>query len=52
MVRDATTEVVEGMIQLTDTILNAPVERLSFSIAWFCGNFWEKRLEKVTSILV
>ncbi|RLV98770.1 hypothetical protein DV515_00010406 [Chloebia gouldiae] len=26
MVRDATTEVVEGMIQLTDTILNATVE--------------------------
>ncbi|XP_059718501.1 cyclin-D1-binding protein 1 isoform X1 [Haemorhous mexicanus] len=46
MVRDATTEVVEGMIQLTDTILNAPVERLSFSIAWFWDNFWEKSLSQ------
>ncbi|KAI1233360.1 Cyclin-D1-binding protein 1, partial [Lamprotornis superbus] len=42
MVRDATTEVVEGMIQLTDTILNAPVERfLSQEQLISTGGVWE-----------
>ncbi|KAM3664164.1 cyclin-D1-binding protein 1 [Ammospiza nelsoni] len=41
MVRDATTEVVEGMIQLTDTILNAPVESLSQEQLISTGGVWE-----------
>ncbi|NXT67821.1 CCDB1 protein, partial [Chaetops frenatus] len=41
MVRDATTEVVEGMIQLTDTILNAPVESLSQEQLRSTGSVWE-----------
>ncbi|NXF09007.1 CCDB1 protein, partial [Smithornis capensis] len=41
MVRDATTEVVEGMIQLTDTILSAPVESLSQEQLISTGGVWE-----------
>ncbi|NXU99171.1 CCDB1 protein, partial [Cettia cetti] len=41
MVRDATTEVVEGMIQLTDTILNAPEESLSQEQLISTGGVWE-----------
>ncbi|NXM81210.1 CCDB1 protein, partial [Oenanthe oenanthe] len=41
MVRDATTEVVEGMIQLTDTILNAPAESLSQEQLISTGGVWE-----------
>ncbi|NWT25726.1 CCDB1 protein, partial [Cardinalis cardinalis] len=41
MVRDATTEVVEGMIQLTDAILNAPVESLSQEQLISTGGVWE-----------
>ncbi|NXX69434.1 CCDB1 protein, partial [Spizella passerina] len=41
MVRDATTEVVEGMIQLTDTILNAPLESLSQEQLISTGGVWE-----------
>ncbi|NXQ12567.1 CCDB1 protein, partial [Peucedramus taeniatus] len=41
MVRDATSEVVEGMIQLTDTILNAPVESLSQEQLISTGGVWE-----------
>ncbi|XP_064586047.1 cyclin-D1-binding protein 1 [Zonotrichia leucophrys gambelii] len=41
MVREATTEVVEGMIQLTDTILNAPVESLSQEQLISTGGVWE-----------
>ncbi|KAM9285668.1 cyclin-D1-binding protein 1 isoform 3-T3 [Morus bassanus] len=41
MVRDATTEVVEGMIQLTETILNAPLESLSQEQLISTGGVWE-----------
>ncbi|NXH79632.1 CCDB1 protein, partial [Edolisoma coerulescens] len=41
MVRDATTEVVEGMIQLTDTILNAPAASLSQEQLISTGGVWE-----------
>ncbi|NXP31997.1 CCDB1 protein, partial [Leiothrix lutea] len=41
MVRDATTEVVEGMIQLTDTILNASEESLSQEQLISTGGVWE-----------
>ncbi|XP_075577068.1 cyclin-D1-binding protein 1 isoform X3 [Pelecanus crispus] len=41
MVRDATTEVVEGMIQLTETILSAPLESLSQEQLISTGGVWE-----------
>ncbi|XP_064377857.1 cyclin-D1-binding protein 1 isoform X2 [Dromaius novaehollandiae] len=41
MVRDATTEVVEGMIQLTETILNTPLESLSQEQLISTGSVWE-----------
>ncbi|NXM69710.1 CCDB1 protein, partial [Serilophus lunatus] len=41
MVRDATTEVVEGVIQLTDTILSAPVESLPQEQLISTGGVWE-----------
>ncbi|NXL46081.1 CCDB1 protein, partial [Podilymbus podiceps] len=41
MVREATTEVVEGMIQLTETILSAPLESLSQEQLVSTGGVWE-----------
>ncbi|XP_053937127.1 cyclin-D1-binding protein 1 isoform X2 [Cuculus canorus] len=41
MVRDATTEVVEGMIQLTETILSAPLESLCQEQLISTGGVWE-----------
>lgn len=41
MVRDATTEVVEGMIQLTETILSAPLESVSQEQLISTGGVWE-----------
>ncbi|XP_027328690.1 cyclin-D1-binding protein 1 isoform X1 [Anas acuta] len=41
MVRDATTEVVEGMIQLTETILISPLESLSQEQLISTGGVWE-----------
>ncbi|NWW85139.1 CCDB1 protein, partial [Rhynochetos jubatus] len=41
MVRDATTEVVEGTIQLTETILSAPLESLSQEQLISTGGMWE-----------
>ncbi|NXG55461.1 CCDB1 protein, partial [Hemiprocne comata] len=41
IVRDATTEVVEGMIQLTETILSAPLESLSQDQFISTGGVWE-----------
>ncbi|NWR65225.1 CCDB1 protein, partial [Bucorvus abyssinicus] len=41
MVRDATAEVVEGMIQLTETILSAPLESLSQEQLISTGGVWE-----------
>ncbi|KAM6054138.1 cyclin-D1-binding protein 1 isoform 2-T2 [Chlamydotis macqueenii] len=41
MVRDATTEVVEGMIQLTEIILSAPLESLSQEQLISTGGVWE-----------
>ncbi|NXX14832.1 CCDB1 protein, partial [Podargus strigoides] len=41
MVRDATTEVVEGMIQLTETILSTPLESLSQEQLVSTGGVWE-----------
>ncbi|NXK21479.1 CCDB1 protein, partial [Arenaria interpres] len=49
MVRDATTEVVEGMIQLTETILNAPLESLSQEQLISTGGVWEA-CEQVSSL--
>ncbi|NXG72077.1 CCDB1 protein, partial [Baryphthengus martii] len=40
-VRDATTEVVEGVIQLTETILSAPLESLSQEQLISTGGVWE-----------
>ncbi|KAM9177951.1 cyclin-D1-binding protein 1 isoform 1-T1 [Mergus octosetaceus] len=41
MVRDATTEVVEGMIQLTETIIISPLESLSQEQLISTGGVWE-----------
>ncbi|NWR79203.1 CCDB1 protein, partial [Centropus unirufus] len=41
MVRDATTEVMEEMIQLTETIVSAPVESLSQEQLKSTGGVWE-----------
>ncbi|NXC47915.1 CCDB1 protein, partial [Penelope pileata] len=41
MVRDATTEVVEGMIQLTETILVSPLGSLSQEQLISTGGLWE-----------
>ncbi|KFP33451.1 Cyclin-D1-binding protein 1, partial [Colius striatus] len=41
MVRDATTDVVEGMIQLTETILSSPLESLSQEQLISTGGVWE-----------
>ncbi|NWW45796.1 CCDB1 protein, partial [Pedionomus torquatus] len=49
MIRDATTEVVEGMIQLTETILNAPLESLSQEQLISTGGVWEA-CEQVSSL--
>uniref|UniRef100_A0A672U0B9 Cyclin D1 binding protein 1 n=1 Tax=Strigops habroptila TaxID=2489341 RepID=A0A672U0B9_STRHB len=49
MVRDATTEVVEGMIQLTETILSAPLESLSQEQLISTGGVWEA-CEQVSSL--
>ncbi|NWH60933.1 CCDB1 protein, partial [Geococcyx californianus] len=49
MVRDATTEVVEGMIQLTETILSAPLESLSPEQLISTGGVWEA-CEQVSSL--
>ncbi|NXD84446.1 CCDB1 protein, partial [Halcyon senegalensis] len=48
-VRDATTEVVEGMIQLTETILSAPLESLSQEQLISTGGVWEA-CEQVSSL--
>ncbi|NXP13775.1 CCDB1 protein, partial [Thinocorus orbignyianus] len=49
MVRDATTEVVEGMIQLAETILSAPLESLSQEQLISTGGVWEA-CEQVSSL--
>nr|XP_047906643.1 cyclin-D1-binding protein 1 isoform X2 [Anser cygnoides] len=49
MVRDATTEVVEGMIQLTETILISPLESLSQEQLISTGGVWEA-CEQVSSL--
>ncbi|XP_037733208.1 cyclin-D1-binding protein 1 isoform X5 [Chelonia mydas] len=41
MVRDATAEVVEGMIQLTDVILSTPLQSLSQEQLISTGSIWE-----------
>ncbi|KGL79521.1 Cyclin-D1-binding protein 1, partial [Tinamus guttatus] len=41
MVRDAVTEVVEGMIQLTETILNTPLQSLCQEQLISTGRVWE-----------
>ncbi|TFK02209.1 GRIP and coiled-coil domain-containing protein 1 [Platysternon megacephalum] len=41
MVRDATAEVVEGMIQLTDVILRTPLQSLSQEQLISTGSIWE-----------
>ncbi|KAM8995628.1 cyclin-D1-binding protein 1 isoform 1-T1 [Ara ararauna] len=49
MVRDATTEVVQGMIQLTEAILSAPLESLSQKQLVSTGGVWEA-CEQVSSL--
>ncbi|NXH20910.1 CCDB1 protein, partial [Bucco capensis] len=48
-VRDATAEVVEGMIQLTETILSSPLESLSQGRLMSTGGVWEA-CEQVSSL--
>ncbi|XP_068006237.1 cyclin-D1-binding protein 1 [Melanerpes formicivorus] len=49
MVRDATTEVVEGMIQLIETILSSPLESLSQEQLISTAGVWEA-CEQVSSL--
>ncbi|NXU55010.1 CCDB1 protein, partial [Turnix velox] len=49
MVRDAAAEVVEGMIQLTEKILSAPLESLSQEQLISTGGVWEA-CEQVSSL--
>ncbi|XP_064023964.1 cyclin-D1-binding protein 1 isoform X2 [Pogoniulus pusillus] len=49
MVRDATTEVVEGMIQLIETILSSPLESLSQEQLISTAGVWEA-CEQVASL--
>ncbi|NXR16109.1 CCDB1 protein, partial [Semnornis frantzii] len=49
MVRDATTEVVEGMIQLVETILSSPLESLSQEQLISTAGVWEA-CEQVSSL--
>ncbi|XP_025904102.1 cyclin-D1-binding protein 1 [Nothoprocta perdicaria] len=49
MVRDAITEVVEGMIQLTETIVNTPLQSLCQEQLISTGGVWEA-CEQATSL--